>query len=146
MSKNCESAEKHWQLRSRKYDFAILPDTGEKLLTLEVLWSPDVLLCWPSTKVNYLKSRDTGRRLCSSWWAEHTETGQNKGPKDSPLWKIMSLVTQFPPKDPVSSGSQYLSIMLQFHEAFYELRVLKIQTVPSNLTSKHCLQLGPSPD
>lgn len=93
---------------------------GKELLALEVLWSPAGLLCWPPTKVNYLKSRDTGRRLCSSWWPEHTETGQNKGPKDSPLWKIMSLVTQFPKIGPVSSGSQYLSIMLSFHGTSHE--------------------------
>lgn len=117
---------------------------GKELLALEVLWSPAGLLCWPPTKVNYLTSRDTGRRLCSSWWPEHIETSQNKDQKDSPLWKIMFLVTQLLKIGPVSSYSQYLSIMWSFHEAFHELRVLRIQTVPSNPTYKHCLQLGPS--
>lgn len=73
---------------------------GKELLALEVLWSPAGLLCWPPTKVNYLKSRDTGRRLCSSWWPEHIETSQNKDQKDSPLWKIMFLVTQLPKNRP----------------------------------------------
>lgn len=37
MSKNCESAGKHWQLRSREYDFGILPDTGERITAFESL-------------------------------------------------------------------------------------------------------------